>query len=162
MNDLAKYILDGILTLAMGIALKFAVPYIKSLLNVKNFNFISAWVDKLVAAAEQTIQGTKMGATRKLWVINMLNKLGIAVDDGVNALIEASVKALNDAVDEAAGGIAKEIANETSNTYHSDDPVATDSGKSLDAQQNADSAGTISACDNNIEDGIPVKAEVSE
>ena len=93
------YILDAILIVGVGLILyvKYAAPYITNMADVKNFDFISAWVDKAVTAAEQKIKGSELGEERKEWVINLLESLGIIVDDAVDALIEAAVKAMNDA-----------------------------------------------------------------
>ncbi|MDP4153835.1 MAG: hypothetical protein Q8865_10450 [Bacillota bacterium] len=87
--------------------------------------------------AGQTIKGSKMGAYRKLWVINMLDKLGVAVDDGVNALIEATVKALNDTAEKAASEIENKADSLKNEATAADTP-------------------------NIIPDGTPVKAEISE
>lgn len=110
MSELATYILDGLLALLVGTLLKFGVPYIKSLLTAKNMSFISGWVDTAVAAAEQTIQGSGLGEKKKAYVIALLEKLEIIVDDAVNALIEAAVKKMNDAVDNAAETITEVVS----------------------------------------------------
>jgi hypothetical protein len=66
---------------------------------MENLSFVKTWVDSLVAAAEQTITGSKMGTVKKMWVISSLEKLEIVVDDTVDALIESAVHAINLSVD---------------------------------------------------------------
>ena len=98
MENIGTYILDFIIALVMGVFIKYAVPFIKSKITTENLSFIKTWVEKLVAAAEQTITGSGMGAEKKAWVISMLDKLDIVVDDTVDALIESAVLALNSTV----------------------------------------------------------------
>ncbi len=113
MENITAYLLDGVLVLALGFLLKFGVPYLKNLLNTKNFSFIAGWVDAAVAAAEQTIHGSGLGEKKKAFVIALLEKLHITVDDTVDALIEAAVKKMNEAVDAAASALTEAAAEKT-------------------------------------------------
>ena len=124
MSDVyGTYILDAILIIGLTLYVMYAAPYITSIAKVKNFDFISGWVDKAVYAAEQKIKGSELGEERKEWVINLLESLGIIVDDAVDALIEAAVKAMNstnetiqDAANEAIQNVDPNIiANKISN-----------------------------------------------
>jgi hypothetical protein len=99
METIGTYLLDLALTVALGLFIKYAVPYIKSRITMENLSFVKTWVDSLVAAAEQTITGSKMGTVKKMWVISSLEKLEIVVDDTVDALIESAVHAINLSVD---------------------------------------------------------------
>lgn len=99
METAGTYLLDLLIAVALGLFIKYAVPYTKSKITVENLSFVKTWVDNLVAAAEQTITGSKMGSAKKAWVIEALGKLGIIVDDTVDALIESAVYAINSAVD---------------------------------------------------------------
>lgn len=99
METIGTYLLDFVLAVALGLFVKYAVPYIKSRITAENLSFVKTWVESLVAAAEQTITGSKMGAAKKAWVITALEKLGVVVDDTVDALIESAVHAMNSAVD---------------------------------------------------------------
>lgn len=81
-------ILDVLLAFALGLVIKYAIPFIK--IKWKEF-----WVGKAVRWAEQTVQGSKMGAERKKKVIDFLGTVGIVVDEAVMALIEASVNLMN-------------------------------------------------------------------
>ena len=106
------YILDAIVIVGLMLYVKYAAPYIASIAKIKNFEFISGWVEKAVIAAEQKIQGSKMGENRKKWVIALLTSMGIIVDDAVDALIEAAVKAMNEsneAIQNAANKAIEEI-----------------------------------------------------
>ncbi len=98
MQTIGTYLLDFVLAVLLGLFMKYVVPYLKSKITTENLSFIKGWVEDLVAAAEQTITGSKMGSERKAWVISMLEKLGIVVDDTVDALIEAAVLALKSTV----------------------------------------------------------------
>lgn len=97
MNEIIQYTIDAMLVLILGIITKNLIPYIKTVLEEKAETYVKNWVKTAVAAAEQTITGSQMGAVRKAWVIKLLEGLGIVADEAVDAMIEAAVKALNDA-----------------------------------------------------------------
>ncbi|SMC39474.1 phage holin, LLH family [Papillibacter cinnamivorans] len=97
MNEIIRYTIDAMLVIILGIVTKNLIPYIKQVLEEKANAYVKNWVQTAVAAAEQTITGSKMGEARKAWVIKLLAGLGIVADDAVNAMIEAAVKTLNDA-----------------------------------------------------------------
>lgn len=113
METIATYILDALIAVLIGLITRFAVPYIKSKLTAENLSFVKTWVNSLVAAAEQTIQGSGMGAAKKAWVISMLEKLEITVDEKVDALIESAVLALNQAVGTAADTVTEALEDLT-------------------------------------------------
>ncbi|SMC92103.1 phage holin, LLH family [Papillibacter cinnamivorans] len=96
MDSLLGYILDALLVLALGVTVKYLIPWIQSLITKQNLSVLTNWVQAAVAAAEQTIQGSGLGAQKKAFVVNLLHELGISVDSTVDALIEAAVKKLND------------------------------------------------------------------
>ncbi len=91
------YALDVILITGLVLYVKYVAPYITKIADVKNFDFISGWVDKAVFAAEEKIKGSKLGNERKEWVIDLLESVGIITDNAVDALIDAAVKAMNEA-----------------------------------------------------------------
>lgn len=124
MEQFLFYVLDGILAIALGAFLKFGIPYIKSAINVKNLAFITEWVNKAVAAAEQTIRGTKMGEKRKEQVISFLEKMGIVVDDAVLTIMEAAVKSLQSGIDNAANLITDKIEDLTNGTANVNEEFA--------------------------------------
>lgn len=96
MENLLSYILDALLVLALGVVVRFGVPWIQSLIAKQNLSVLTVWIQSAVAAAEQTVQGSKLGEQKKALVIKLLNELGVSVDSTVDALIEAAVKKLND------------------------------------------------------------------
>jgi hypothetical protein len=110
MNSIAVYILDALIAIIVGVFVKIGIPYIKSLITEKNLAFVTEWVDRLVDAAEQKIQGTKLGDERKAYVISILEKIGVEVDETIDALIEAAVKNANLIADTAAV-VAETAAN---------------------------------------------------
>jgi len=112
-DTIGTYVLDAVLAAALGVLLKYGVPYIKSLITAKNLAFIKTWVDTAVAAAEQTITGSGMGAEKKAWVIALLEKMEIIVDDTVDALIEAAVNALAATVDTVAAATTEAVTEAT-------------------------------------------------
>lgn len=124
MDNMSAYIMEALIALFIGIITKFLVPYIKSQITTQNLSFIKTWVDSLVNAAEQKIQGSKMGVEKKKWVVSMLENLGIVVDDSVDALIESAVLVLNNAIDNASkiviDGLKTVPANNTSNVLITD------------------------------------------
>lgn len=88
LNDLLKDLFYLVLLAGFSALIKYGIPWLGK--------FIKTWlIDRLVAAAEQKIQGTKMGADRKAWVNGQLDSLHIKLDGFVNAMIEASVFKLN-------------------------------------------------------------------
>lgn len=102
MDNMSTYITQALVLILIGVITKFLVPYVKSQITTQKLSFVTTWVDSLVNAAEQKIQGSKMGDEKKKWVVDMLKKLGIVVDDSVDALIESAVLVLNNAIDSAA------------------------------------------------------------
>lgn len=97
--EISTYLLNFILLLVLFIFTKRIIPFIKNQIKSDNLQFIKSWVDTAVAAAEQKIKGSKLGAERKKFVIEMLESLEIIVDDAVDNMIEAAVFALNASVD---------------------------------------------------------------
>ena len=114
-SDFSFYILDFVLALALGLFVKFVVPYTKSKITTENLSFVKTWVDSAVLAAEQTIKGSEMGAKKKEWVIEFLKQLEITVDDTVDAMIEASVKALKSTTDVVTSAVVAAISEATNN-----------------------------------------------
>ena len=131
MNNTSAYIMETLIALLIGIFTKFFVPYIKSQITAQKFSFVKTWVDSLVNAAEQKIQGSKMGADKKKWVVDMLEKLGIVVDDSVDALIESAVLVLNNTIDATSKVVVDGLH---------DAPIAEASNKIADTITNATNA----------------------
>ena len=101
MENLGRYAIDALLAGLLGIIIRYGIPCIKSLVTQSRFAFLKKWVQTAVMAAEQKIRGSKMGQEKKAWVVSLLEKVGFAADETVDALIEAAVKYMNDAAAQA-------------------------------------------------------------
>jgi len=104
-ENIGQYVLEAVAAIAVTLITGYLIPYIKSQITVKNFSVLKEKIAAAVQAAEQTIRGSKMGETRKAWVIGVLTAAGVIVDDMAEAMIEAAVKAMNDALDKTADAI---------------------------------------------------------
>jgi phage I-like protein len=102
-------ILQVLSALLAVIITRYAVPYVKANLTMKKFAFINGWINKAVAAAEQSIRGSKLGTKKKEYVIKLLKQVGITVDETVDALIEAAVKEMNNNIDKASTELAQTL-----------------------------------------------------
>ena len=154
LDTIAKYALDGILAVTLGFFLKYGIPYLKSLATSKNLSFISEWVNTAVNAAEQKIQGSGMGIKKKEWAVKLLEQVGIVVDDTVDAMIEAAVKAMNESVNvlkevvvqgvsEATDGIVtEEMANTAINSITGNDSTDMSENSSIEAENDTTAEAT--------------------
>jgi hypothetical protein len=111
MESITQYALETVSAVAVTIITVYLVPFIKGRLAQVNGEKLDKLIDKAVQAAEQTIRGSGMGAERKAWVVALLGKTGVIVDDMVDAMIEAAVKAMNDAVTKLADTAVEAIEN---------------------------------------------------
>lgn len=82
-----EVIMQGILIGVTAILLWFLRNYAKTLK--------AALINNLIQLAEVKIQGSKMGAEKKAWVIQQLKVIGIKVNDSIDKLIEDLVDAMN-------------------------------------------------------------------
>ena len=85
-------IIIGLITLLIGLAEAFLIPWIKTKISNEKLAKIIDTIDILVAAAEQiaTRDGYD-GAWKKQHVIELLEKNGYTVDDTLDDFIEAAV-----------------------------------------------------------------------
>lgn len=104
-ENVGEYALEAIIGIVIVIITRYFIPFIKGLIAKIDSEQIQALIDSAVHAAEQVIRGSKMGAERKEWVVNLLDGAGVIVDEMVDAMIEAAVKAMNDALDKASDAI---------------------------------------------------------
>jgi hypothetical protein len=88
---------DIAIAVILGIAARYGIPYIKSLLSAKKLELAASFIQKAVEAAEQKIKGSKMGEEKKEWVLSLVRGAGIIAVETAEALLEAAVKAMNDA-----------------------------------------------------------------
>lgn len=89
--DITQIVL-GIVTLLVGLAEAFLIPWIKTKISNEKLAKIVDTIDIFVAAAEQiaTRDGYD-GAWKKQHVIELLEKNGYTVDDTIDEFIEAAV-----------------------------------------------------------------------
>ncbi len=80
-----------VLTLAIGLAARYLVPWLKERLGEAKLQNLVNWVDVLVRAAEQLMPNPP-GSERLKWVKAQLADMGFASDDAsTRALIESAV-----------------------------------------------------------------------
>lgn len=85
-------IIFGIITVILGIAEAFIIPWLKEKLGNERLAKIVDTIDIFVAAAEQIANREGYdGAWKKQHVIELLEKNGYTVDDTIDEFIEAAV-----------------------------------------------------------------------
>lgn len=86
----------AVITVLIGIAARYAVPYLKEKWGNEKFDNVQKWVKVAVGAAEMIYTESGMGKEKKAYVIQFLNKKGFTVDyDALDNLIENAVLELN-------------------------------------------------------------------
>lgn len=95
MSDLLFDLVQAIIVVAIGLVVRYLVPWIKSQIEGTKLKEIINWSYKFVEAAEQ-IFGSGKGADKKDYVTKMLKKLLTAKklalsEEQINALIEGIV-----------------------------------------------------------------------
>lgn len=105
MNDILYEVLKAVLVLAVILITRYAVPYVKSLLENSKYSWIVTWVGIAVHSAEQTIFGEKSGEEKKAAVMvflrDLLSSKNINItDEQLSNLIEAAVFEMNGGVKE--------------------------------------------------------------
>lgn len=85
-------IVSAVFTLTMALITTFLVPYLKNKVDAEKFEKIKSWVKVAVQAAEMIYTESGMGATKKAYVIDYLNKKGYTLDtETLDNLIESAV-----------------------------------------------------------------------
>ena len=85
-------IVMGLITLLIGLAEAFLIPWIKTKISNEKLAKIVDTIDIFVAAAEQiAARDGYDGAWKKRHVIELLEKNGYTVDDTIDEFIEAAV-----------------------------------------------------------------------
>lgn len=94
-------LLVAIITLLVGLAAKYAIPYLKEKYGEAKLNNVAKWVKIAVGAAEMIYTESGMGKQKKEYVLEFLNKKGFTVDyDALDNLIENAVLELKEAKNE--------------------------------------------------------------
>ena len=89
--DITQIIL-GVITLQVGLAESFLIPWIKTKISNEKLAKIVDTIDIFVAAAEQiAARDGYDGAWKKQHVIELLEKNGYTVDETIDEFIEAAV-----------------------------------------------------------------------
>lgn len=89
-------ILEAVITLVCAIVSCVLIPWIRSKTTKEQQEQLYTWVKIAVAAAEQTIKGSKKGSEKKAYVLEWLETNGITIDlDKVDLMIESAVYEMN-------------------------------------------------------------------
>ena len=91
MNDYTL-IIEGIITVLVGVVTAFVIPYIKAKISAEDLSEIMRWVKIAVQAAEMIYTEAGKGKEKKAYVVEFLNSLGIKYDSAkIDNLIESAV-----------------------------------------------------------------------
>lgn len=108
----------------IGIGIKYGIPFITLKLADTKLAVLLNWIDKMVKAAEQKWSSSGMGESKKNFVTTIITKivslfkLGFT-DDEIDALIEATVKEMNDTVEKTLETVDNAIPDSTTTTTES-------------------------------------------
>lgn len=100
MNSFLFLLLKVVIITVILIVMKYAVPYMRTVLEHSKFKFVAEAAAYAVRYAEQTVIGDKTGPEKKAIVTKFIEDMLIAKHisisaDQINALIEAAVYAMN-------------------------------------------------------------------
>lgn len=100
MNEVAFEILKAAIMLAIVLLARYAVPYVRLLVEDAKYAWLVKWVELSVKSAEQTILGNKTGAEKKAvvteFIKDLLIKKNISIsDEQLDTLIESAVYIMN-------------------------------------------------------------------
>lgn len=98
MNDLIFYIIQLIVAVAVLIATKYIIPFIKEKIGTEQLLVAEKWARYAVLTAQQTLTAST-GAEKKTYVTDFLKELLLQknislTDEQLNVLIESAVKAM--------------------------------------------------------------------
>lgn len=96
MNDITFNILKIVVTIVTALVSAYVIPLLKEKLNDSKYQRLLDMVEIAVRAAEQTIQGSGLGAVKKDEVINFVSEWmmihGVEISQGqLDQLIECAV-----------------------------------------------------------------------
>lgn len=104
MNDILFEILKAVTILVVILLTRYALPYLKQVVEVSKYNWVLKWVNVAVKSAEQTIKegGQEKKAIVTEFIRGLLIKKKISLsDEQLDNLIESAVYAMN--ADKAKG-----------------------------------------------------------
>ena len=98
-NDLIFKTLEVVIIVIATIIARYVIPWIKQKVNIAKIESIYQWTDKFVHAAEQLIQGEKMGEEKlkavSMWLKEKSDEIGLEMtDEEIRVLIESFVYTL--------------------------------------------------------------------
>lgn len=100
MSEYVTMLLEVVISVAIVLIVRYAIPYFKTLLDNEEYAKISEIVTVAVRAAEQTIRDSGQGKVKKAQVVAFVsawlveNNIHIS-EDTLDKLIECAVKTLN-------------------------------------------------------------------
>lgn len=99
MNEVLFNLVLAIVAVICTAIARFVIPYIKSLINLKNLEEYKKWANLAVRCAEMVWSETGHGADKKQYVVDFLNNLFnakkiVITEDQLNILIESAVQQL--------------------------------------------------------------------
>ena len=99
MNDILFELLKAVIVLAVVLLTRYALPYLKQVVERSRYEWVLQWVDVAVRSAEQTIQegGQEKKAIVTEFIREQLIQKKISLsDEQLNNLIESAVYAMNE------------------------------------------------------------------
>lgn len=99
MNEILYEILKASIVLVLILLTRYAVPYLKQMVENSKYEWVVKWAEIAVKSAEQTVFGDKKGPERKAIVTQFIKKMllqkNISIsDEQLNNIIEAAVFAM--------------------------------------------------------------------
>ncbi len=99
MNEIIYEAIRAVLVISIMVVVRYAVPYLKSLINGTELEWIYAWAVKAVKAAEQTNTGDHTGSVKKAivkeFLVNVAKEKNLSItDEQLENLIESAVYAM--------------------------------------------------------------------
>lgn len=100
MNGILYEILKAFVVLVLILLTRYAIPYLKQIVENSKYEWVVKWAEVAVKSTEQTIFGDKKGPERKAIVTRFIKKMlmqkNISIsDEQLNIIIEAAVFAMN-------------------------------------------------------------------
>ena len=99
MNDILFEILKAVTILVVILLTRYALPYLRQVVELSEYDWILKWVDVAVQSAEQTVKegGQEKKAIVTEFIRNQLIRKNISLsDEQLDNLIESAVYAMNE------------------------------------------------------------------